>query len=44
LKAVDQCWTQKAPKIAAAERSEAEKAYEVARQVYRKIVLESVDR
>ncbi|MGH9843813.1 MAG: CehA/McbA family metallohydrolase, partial [Blastocatellia bacterium] len=44
LKAVDQCWTQKAPKISAAERGEAEKAYEVARQVYRKILSESIDR
>jgi hypothetical protein len=41
LKAVDQCWSQKAPKISAKERPEAEKAYEHARQVYRKILAES---
>jgi hypothetical protein len=41
LKAVDQCWSQKAPRIRAAERAEAEKAYEFARQAYRKILAES---
>jgi hypothetical protein len=41
LKAVDQCWSQKAPKISARERIEAEKAYEYARQVYRRIMAES---
>jgi hypothetical protein len=41
LKAVDQCWSQKAPKISTAERPEAERAYEQARQVYRKILAES---
>ena len=41
LKAVDQCWTQKAPKISAKERTEAERAYEQARQVYRRILSES---
>jgi hypothetical protein len=41
LKAVDQCWSQKAPKISARERSEAEKAYQYARQVYRRIMAES---
>ena len=41
LSAVDQCWKQKAPAISAAERGEAEKAYEVARQVYRKVLAES---
>ena len=41
LKAVDQCWSQKAPKISAKERGEAERAYEHARQVYRKILKES---
>ena len=35
LKAVDQCWLQKSPKIAAAERDAAAQAYEHARQVYR---------
>jgi len=41
LKAVDQCWSQKAGKISAKERTEAEKAYEYARQIYRKILAES---
>jgi hypothetical protein len=41
LKAVDQCWSQKAPKISAKELLEAEKAYEHARQVYRRIARES---
>ncbi|MGH9833686.1 MAG: CehA/McbA family metallohydrolase [Blastocatellia bacterium] len=41
LKAVDQCWSQKAPKIAAKERDEAAKAYEHARQAYRRILAES---
>jgi hypothetical protein len=41
LKAVDQCWSQKAPKIAARERAAAERAYEHARQVYRQIAAES---
>jgi hypothetical protein len=40
LKAVDQCWSQKAPKISAKERDEAAKAYEHARQVYRRILAE----
>ncbi|MBL8204606.1 MAG: CehA/McbA family metallohydrolase [Blastocatellia bacterium] len=41
LKAVDQCWTQKAPKISARERGEAEKAYDHARQTYQRILMES---
>ena len=41
LKAVDQCWTQKSPKISAAERTAAANAYEHARQVYRRILNES---
>jgi hypothetical protein len=40
LRAVEQCWRQKSPKISASERPEAEKAYEHARQVYAKIVAE----
>jgi hypothetical protein len=40
LKAVDQCWSQKAAKISAAERGDAEKAYEEARRVYRRIIAE----
>ena len=41
LKAVDQCWSQKVGKIGPKERLEAEKAYEHAREVYRRIVSES---
>ena len=41
LKAVDQCWSQKSPRISAKERDEAAKAYEHARQVYRRILAES---
>lgn len=41
LKAVDQCWSQKSPRISAKERPEAEAAYEHARQTYRKILEES---
>ena len=41
LKAVEQCWTQKAPKISAAERPAAEGAYNHARRVYRQIIAES---
>ncbi|MBO0861973.1 MAG: CehA/McbA family metallohydrolase, partial [Chloracidobacterium sp.] len=40
LKAVDQCWSQKASKISAKERDEAAKAYEHARLVYRRILAE----
>jgi hypothetical protein len=42
LTAVDQCWSQKASKISPAERPAAEKAYEHARQVYRRIIGESL--
>jgi hypothetical protein len=41
LKSVDQCWTQKSPKISSREREEAEKAYEHARRMYRQILAES---
>ena len=41
LKAVDQCWSQKVPMIAAKERAEAAAAYEHARQIYRRILAES---
>lgn len=41
LRAVDECWTQKSPKISPAERAAAEEAYEGARRVYRRIVAES---
>jgi hypothetical protein len=41
LAAVDQCWTQKAPKIAARELGDARQAYDHAREVYRKLIAES---
>jgi hypothetical protein len=41
LAAVNQCWTQKAPKIAAGELADAEKAYDHAREVYRQRIAES---
>jgi hypothetical protein len=41
LKSVDQCWSKKEPAIRAAEKEEARKAYEVARDAYRKILAES---
>ena len=41
LKAVDQCWSQKSPNMSAKERTDAEKAYEQARQVYRGVLAES---
>jgi hypothetical protein len=41
LAAVDQCWGQKGPKISERERPEAERAYEAARAVYRRIIMES---
>ena len=37
LKAVDQCWGQKSPQISDRERPDAERAYEHARRVYRRI-------
>ena len=37
LKGVDQCWSQKVPRIRPEEREEARKAYDVARAAYRKI-------
>ena len=40
LKAVDQCWSQKAPKIRAEEMSAAQKSYDHAREVYRALVSE----
>ena len=40
LKAVDQCWSQKAPRIRLEERGEAQRAYEFARQQYRKRIEE----
>ena len=41
LRAVDQCWSQKGPRISAKERAEAEKAYGHARTIYQKIYAES---
>jgi hypothetical protein len=41
LAAVDQCWTQKAPKISARELGDARQAYDHAREVYRKLLAES---
>ncbi len=40
LNAVDQCWTQKAPRISAAEIGEAKNAYDHAREVYRQLIRE----
>jgi hypothetical protein len=41
LAAVNQCWSQKSPRIGAGEIEEARAAYEAARQVYRKIIGDS---
>jgi hypothetical protein len=41
LNAVNQCWTQKAPRIAPGELAEARKAYDHARDVYRQLIRES---
>jgi hypothetical protein len=41
LAAVNQCWTQKAGKISAAELPEAKKAYDHAREVYGRLIQES---
>jgi len=41
LAAVNQCWTQKAPKIAPGELEAARKAYDHARAVYRRLIAES---
>jgi hypothetical protein len=41
LKSVDQCWSQKEEAIRAAERDDAKKAYDVARQAYKKILAEA---
>ncbi len=40
LAAVDQCWTQKAPKISKTELPDAQAAYDHARDVYRKLITE----
>jgi hypothetical protein len=41
LNAVNQCWTQKAPRISPADLPEAKKAYDHAREVYRQLIRES---
>jgi hypothetical protein len=41
LKSVDQCWSKKEPAIRAADKEAARKAYDVARDAYRKILAES---
>jgi hypothetical protein len=41
LKGVDQCWTQKSPRISAVERPAAQLAYDHARERYRQIISES---
>jgi len=41
LNAVNQCWTQKAPRIKPEELAEAKKAYDHAREVYRQLIVES---
>ncbi|MBI3464038.1 MAG: CehA/McbA family metallohydrolase [Planctomycetes bacterium] len=41
LKSIDQCWTQKEPKIRDSEKAEAKRAYEEAKAIYRQILQES---
>jgi hypothetical protein len=41
LNAVNQCWTQKAPRTAVADLGEARKAYDHARETYRRLIEES---
>jgi hypothetical protein len=41
LRAVDQCWKQKSPRMREAERAEAERVYELARVAYRQRLRES---
>ena len=43
LAAVDQCWSQKGPRIRARERDAAGRAYDHARQRYRAILAESAE-
>jgi hypothetical protein len=40
LKSVDQCWSKKEPAIRATEKEAAKKAYDVAREAYKKILSE----
>ena len=41
LAAVDQCWSQKSPRIRDSERAAAKAAYDHARSVYRQLIAES---
>ena len=41
LNAVNQCWTQKAPRLSPAEAVEARRAYDHARETYRRLIAES---
>ena len=41
MAAVNQCWTQKAPKISKTELLDAQAAYDHAREVYTKLIAES---
>jgi hypothetical protein len=41
LAAVNQCWTQKAPRISVAEMGAAREAYDRAREVYKRLIGES---
>jgi hypothetical protein len=41
LKAVDQCWSQKEGQISALEKSEAQKAYQAAKEAYSRIISET---
>ena len=41
LNAVNQCWTQKAPRMRPSELAEAKQAYDHAREVYRRLISES---
>ena len=43
LKAVDVCWEKKVSRIREEEKEDARKAYDVAREVYKKIVKESTE-
>jgi len=43
LAAVNQCWTQKAPRIRPEEQDAARKAYDHAREVYQRLIAESPD-
>ncbi len=40
LDAVNQCWTQKSPRISLQERGEAQRAYDAARNAYRQLIRE----